>query len=103
MDQRTQQIAASFDGRASRYAESDWHRVSAQRLVDLCDLRPGARVLDAGTGTGFAALPAAERVGPDGHVLGVDVSEGMLHVARAAAAAAGHTNVELLRCDATAL
>jgi ubiquinone/menaquinone biosynthesis C-methylase UbiE len=103
MDQRTQQIAAAFDERAPRYGESDWHRASAERLVDLCDLKPRARVLDAGTGTGFAALHAARRVGPDGHVVGVDVSAGMLEAARAAAAAAGAANVELLRCDATAL
>jgi SAM-dependent methyltransferase len=39
-------------------------------------------VLDAGTGTGFAAVAAARAVGPLGQVLAVDVSAGMLAIAR---------------------
>jgi ubiquinone/menaquinone biosynthesis C-methylase UbiE len=97
------EIAASFDKRAPSYRDSDWHRDSARRLVDLCRLPPGARVLDAGTGTGFAALHAARQVGGGGHVVGVDISEGMLAEARAAAALAEQTNVEFTRCDATGL
>jgi SAM-dependent methyltransferase len=103
MNQRNQAIAAAFDERAPGYRDSDWHRDSAQRLVDLCRLGPGHRVLDAGTGTGFAALHAVRQVGPDGHVVGVDISGGMLHEARAAAAASTVTNLELVQCDATAL
>src|SRR6476469_1713231 len=45
-------------------------------------LRPGQRVLDLGTGTGAVAAQAAERVGPDGHVVGVDISREMLGQAR---------------------
>ena len=44
--------------------------------------RPGQRVLDLGTGTGAVAAQAAERVGPDGHVVGVDISREMLAQAR---------------------
>jgi ubiquinone/menaquinone biosynthesis C-methylase UbiE len=36
----------------------------------------------AGTGTGFAAVAIAQRVGPDGHVLGVDISPRMLDQAQ---------------------
>lgn len=103
MDSQRREIAASFDARAAGYGESDWHRESAHRLVDLCRLQPGHRVLDAGTGTGFAALHAARQVGPGGRVVGVDISEGMLAQARNAAAASGHHNLEFLQCDATAL
>lgn len=39
--------------------------------------QPGERVLDLGTGTGAAALEAAARVGPSGHVVGVDPSPQM--------------------------
>jgi ubiquinone/menaquinone biosynthesis C-methylase UbiE len=103
MDTRREEIAATFDRRASGYRDSDWHRASAGRLVDLCDLKPGDRVLDAGTGTGFAALHAARKVGQAGHVVGVDISQGMLSEARAEAAASRLTNIEFIQCDATSL
>ncbi len=72
-------------------------------ILDMAALRPGERVLDIGTGTGAAALLAAERVGGKGHVLGIDVSPAMLTKARAKAARAGATNVAFRRMDASAL
>lgn len=94
MDTDVREIAAAFDARARSYARNGWHRRVAERLVALCRLRPGSRVLDAGTGTGFAALAAATAVGRDGHVLGVDVSPGMSREARAAARASGLETIE---------
>ena len=76
-----QAIAANFDQRAARYAKSDWHRVYAEQFVALAPLEAGQRVLDAGAGTGFAALAIARRVGPAGRVLAVDVVGG--HARRA--------------------
>jgi len=103
VDTRTDEIAATFDRRARGYRDSDWHRASAARLVDLCGLKAGNRVLDAGTGTGFAALHAARQIGDQGHVVGVDISQGMLAEARAEADAGRLTNVEFIQCDATSL
>ena len=104
MNSRREEIAATFDLRARGYRDSDWHRASAERLVDLCGLRAADRVLDAGTGTGFAALHAARQVGSQGGaVVGVDLSQGMLSEARAEAAASSLTNIEFIQCDATAL
>ena len=60
----------------------------------LAALRPGMTVLDLGSGAGFDAFLAAERVGADGRVIGVDMTGEMLELARRNAAARGATNVE---------
>ncbi len=57
-------------------------------------VEPGQVVLDIGSGAGIDCLLAAERVGPAGRVIGVDMTPEMLRRAEANAAAAGHTNVE---------
>lgn len=96
-------IAATFNERAKSYRKNDWHRKHAERLVELTFLRAGDLVLDAGIGTGFAAVAIARKVGPGGRVLGVDVSPGMLQEARISISTAGIQNVELLEADATDL
>jgi len=62
--------------------------VWASDLVDRAALRQGERVLDVACGTGVVARMAAERVGGTGHVSGLDISPGMLAVARSVAASA---------------
>ena len=63
----------------------------------LIDVRPGAVVLDLGSGAGFDALLAARAVGPEGHVIGVDMTDEMLERARSNAAKVGVRNVEFRR------
>jgi SAM-dependent methyltransferase len=45
-------------------------------------LEPGQTVLDVACGTGILARTAADRIGPTGKVIGLDINEGMLTVAR---------------------
>jgi ubiquinone/menaquinone biosynthesis C-methylase UbiE len=61
------------------------------------------RVLDVACGTGLVSFPAAELVGPDGEVLGVDLSAAMVDKARARAARSNATNVRFERMDAERL
>jgi arsenite methyltransferase len=60
----------------------------------LADLRPGMTVLDLGSGAGFDAFLAWRRVGPTGHVIGVDMTDDMLAQARKNAETLGASNVE---------
>jgi arsenite methyltransferase len=57
-------------------------------------LRPGERVVDLGSGGGFDCFVAAEQVGAEGQVVGVDMTEEMLQRSRSAASAVGLGNVE---------
>lgn len=63
----------------------------------VADLRPGETVLDLGSGAGADVLISAERVGPRGHAIGLDMTDEMLAAARANAASAGARNVEFLK------
>lgn len=54
----------------------------AEPVVNAAGVQPGQRVLDVACGTGAAARCAAERVGPEGAVVGLDVNDGMLAVAQ---------------------
>ncbi len=63
--------------------------------VAFSDVRPGEVVLDLGSGAGIDILLAAQRVGPSGRVIGVDMTDEMIARARQSIAAAGLTNVEV--------
>ncbi len=66
-------------------------------LLDRASVGPGMRVLDAGCGPGRVTIPAAERVGPAGAVVALDVQEAMLERVRRRVATRGLTNVRTLR------
>ena len=66
-------------------------------------LAPGERVLDLGSGAGTDSLVAAQMVGEDGHVTGLDMTPEMLTKARAAAAEMGAANVEFVESEAERL
>src|SRR5919205_1138840 len=60
----------------------------------LGEIRRGERVVDVGCGAGIDSLIAAKKVGPQGRVIGVDMTPSMLEKARQAANEAGLENVE---------
>ena len=73
------------------------------RLVADARLRAGMRALDLGSGTGYPALLGAQTVGSSGSVIGLDLAEQMLAVARRKATVLGLTNVTFRTGDVTAL
>jgi arsenite methyltransferase len=63
-------------------------------VADLCE---GEIVLDLGSGAGADVLISAGRVGPAGRAIGLDMTDEMLALARANAAAGGVENVEFIK------
>jgi arsenite methyltransferase len=74
-------------------------RLGCGNPTALVDLRPGETVLDLGSGGGIDVLLSAKRVGPRGHVYGVDMTDEMLSLAWKNALEAGVTNVTFLKGD----
>jgi ubiquinone/menaquinone biosynthesis C-methylase UbiE len=71
----------------------------ADILIDRAKPKTGERIVDVGCGNGITTVAFAQKVGPSGHVLGVDVSGPMLEQARASAPADAPVNFVL--ADAT--
>ena len=71
--------------------------------VALATLKPGEVVLDLGSGAGFDAFLAARQVGPEGRVIGVDMTPEMLAKAKDLAAKHGYSNVEFRQGDIESL
>ncbi len=63
----------------------------------VADLHEGETVLDLGSGAGADVLISARRVGPAGRVIGLDMTDEMLELARANAAHAGVANAEFVK------
>lgn len=73
------------------------------RLVADARVRNGLRVLDLGSGTGYPALLAAQAVGANGSVMGIDLAEHMLAVAEKKATRLGLQNVTFRVGDVSTL
>lgn len=67
--------------------------------IALAGLRPGEVVLDLGSGAGLDVLLAAQRVGPQGKVYGLDMTDEMLELARRNQRTSGISNVEFVKGD----
>lgn len=69
----------------------------------IATLQPGEVVVDLGSGGGLDAFLAARKVGPDGYVFGVDMTDDMLALARRNSEKVGITNVEFRKGNIEAL
>lgn len=97
-DEYKQRVKAEFNSRTNY--DNDFRDRLGNRLVELAQLTTGQTILDVATGTGIVAIAAAQIVGDEGKVIGVDISEGMLEQAQQKIAAANLKNIELQEVDA---
>lgn len=67
-----------------------------ERTIELLNLQPGQTVLDTGCGTGESFALLRDKVGPDGHVVGVDQSPEMIALARQLVRDKGWDNVTVI-------
>ncbi|NIL95855.1 MAG: methyltransferase domain-containing protein [Planctomycetales bacterium] len=72
------------------------------RAIEGLHLLPGDCALDLGCGTGLSFPLLIERIGPEGQLIGVDLSTEMLAIARKRVEAAGWSNVQLVEADIAA-
>ncbi|WP_394939018.1 class I SAM-dependent methyltransferase [Psychromicrobium sp. YIM B11713] len=82
------------------WSEALWDP-AARTIVEIADLQPGEKVLDACCGSGAVSLPASHAVGPQGTVDGVDLSSGLLALAGKKLAAERILNTTLTHADVT--
>jgi ubiquinone/menaquinone biosynthesis C-methylase UbiE len=92
--------------RAAAHYERAWAvqiEPAQARMLEMAALRPGERVLDVACGTGLVTFRAAEQVGPEGSVLGIDISAAMVEHVRDLASRRGIGQVRAERMEAEAL
>jgi ubiquinone/menaquinone biosynthesis C-methylase UbiE len=96
-----EQERAGFNLVANRYERGmSLATPVVNRLLELADLREGLAVLDLATGPGMVARGAAEKVGASGRVVGIDIAEQVVELARQRASEAGLSNTSFEVMDA---
>src|SRR5208283_2114127 len=98
-----QAIANFYSRRSQTYDVSEWHDRIARKLVDYSNISAGSQVLDIATGTGMVAFYAASKVGTQGSVIGIDISEGMIEIAKSKLKSTELPNIDFKIGDGEAL
>jgi ubiquinone/menaquinone biosynthesis C-methylase UbiE len=89
-----------FDRAAEGYGHIRYFPIFGQWLVDMARIPAGAKILDVACGRGAVLWPAAEKAGPTGRVVGIDLSEGMVREVNAEIHKRGLKHVEAHAMDA---
>jgi ubiquinone/menaquinone biosynthesis C-methylase UbiE len=98
-----QSVADLYSKRSQSYDRSEWHNRMAQNLVNYTDIKVGSKVLDIATGTGMVAFYAASKVGSQGSVIGIDISDGMIQIANTKLKSSEFSNIKFEIGDGEAL
>ena len=91
-------VAALFD-----QVGPDFFSYAGRHLVERMDIAVGAKVLDVAAGRGANLFAAAEKVGPLGQVIGIDLAENMVQETKAEIERRGISNATVLQMDAEQL
>lgn len=97
---KKEMVAGVFGRAAPTYDNTGRFTHFGRRLVAAVSLARGARVLDIAAGRGAILFPAAEQVGPDGKVTGIDLSEPMVKATAAEIRRRGLPQAEVFCVDA---
>ena len=102
MSESNARLIALYQKQAKAYDQSGIHGLEPWRkeAVKQLHLKSGNLVVDLGCGTGLNFPWLQEAVGPQGRIIGVDLTDAMLEQARRRVAGAGWKNVELVQADA---
>lgn len=97
-----------WDGHAKGWSDhtaliAQWLRAPTDAMLEMAEVRPGARVLDVAAGAGDQTLEIAKRVGAGGKVLATDLSPAILAFAKERVRNAGFANVDTQVADGEAL
>ena len=88
-------LVAGYGAEADAHPEAAATSFGCGNPLAFAEVAAGETVVDLGSGAGFDLLIAADKVGPSGRVIGVDMTDAMIDRARANAATAGATQVEV--------
>ena len=105
LDVAKNKAATTYNAAADFYdhpANTFWERYG-RRTVERLGLTAGQQVLDVCCGSGASAIPAAKIVGPRGSVIGIDLAQNLLELARSKAQQQALDNVHFQSGDMTRL
>jgi len=88
-------VSAGYGDEMTAFADAGASSFGCGNPLAFADVRPGQTVLDLGSGAGFDLLIAAQRVGPQGKVIGVDMTDAMIAAARDNVMHAGADQIEV--------
>jgi len=93
-------IRAHFNQRAASWDETAAERdtTKLERMAERLEIKPGATVLDVGTGTGVFLPHLLNELGKNGRIVALDFAEEMLKLARAKGFSG---NIDYLQADVT--
>ncbi|MHC4954657.1 MAG: arsenite methyltransferase [Planctomycetota bacterium] len=86
---------AGYENELAQHPEAGSSSFGCGNPLAFAGVEPGETVLDLGSGAGFDLLIAAEKVGPNGRVIGVDMTDAMIEKARENITRAGAEHIEV--------